>query len=763
MENRQLLAAIVAAAPAVSSFDGTGNNIAHSNWGSAGSDLLRTANAAYGDGISTPAGANRPSARVISNTIASQSEATESEFGLSNFVYAWGQFIDHDLDLTTTATPREALNVPVPKSDPLFDPQGTGTQVIPLSRSKSDPASGNSKSNPRQQINDITAFLDGSMVYGSDKTRDDALRTFQGGHLKMDAGGLLPSNTAGLANANDTHQTPDNQLFLAGDVRANENIELTSIQTLFVREHNRLADEIAKGNPKLTDEQIFQQARMKVIGEIQAITYNEFLPALLGPNAIQPYTGYKSNVNAGITNEFSAAAFRVGHTMVGDDVDFLDDQGNDVREPVPLSQAFFNPNLLRSTGVDPVLKYLASDRAEEIDTQVVDSLRNFLFGAPGQGGLDLAALNIQRGRDHGLADYNSTRAAFGLPKVTSFEQISSDPAVQKQLKQLYGNVNNIDLWVGGLAENHIQSGNMGETFTRIIADQFTRLRDGDRFWYQNVFQGKDLEDISHTKLSDVLKRNTGLKNLQDNVFIFRTAIEGRVFADGNRDGRINGPEQGLGKRTVELLDKENAVVATTRTRPDGGFVFEDMPLGSYKVREVLPPGTVSTTPPQPIVINKGMQVTGILVGEAPATLANSSIEGRVFADGNRDGKLNGPEQGLGHRAVQLIDAKNRVVATSQTHPDGTFRFENLPEGSYSIREILPPGTVSTTPPRPIVIHKGTKVTGILVGEAPSWRPPTRTSMASSQDLEEQLLMPMPSVSSVLQGSVLNDLWDKKRV
>ncbi|RLS36303.1 MAG: hypothetical protein DWH81_12810 [Planctomycetota bacterium] len=732
LEQRQLLAAVINNAPAIPSYNGSGNNVANPNWGSAGSDLLRQAPAAYANGTSNPAGANRPSARVISNALADQNAPTESEFGLSNFVYAWGQFIDHDLDLTSSATPSQSFNIAVPKGDPLFDPTGTGTKTIPLTRSKSDPATGTSSSNPRQQINDISAFLDGSMVYGSDKARADALRTFQGGHLKMDAGGMLPSNTAGLPNANDTHQTPDKQLFLAGDVRANENIELTSIQTIFVREHNRIADEIAKSNPNLTDEQIYQAARMKVIGEIQAITYNEFLPALLGPNAIQPYSGYKANVNPGITNEFSTAAFRVGHTMVGDDIDFLDDQGNPVRDPVALSQAFFNPNLLRSTGVDPVLKYLASDRAEEIDTQVVDSLRNFLFGAPGQGGLDLAALNIQRGRDHGLADYNTTRAAYGLSKVTSFEQITPDLALQQQLKQLYGNVNNIDLWVGGLAEKHVPGGNVGETFARIIADQFTRLRDGDRFWYQNVFQGKDLAEISNTKLADVLKRNTGLKNLQDNVFIFRTAIEGRVFADANKDGQINRQEQGLGQRSVELLDKNNVVVARTQTRPDGGFVFEELPLGTYKVREVLPAGTTSTTPPKPIVINKGMKVTGILVGEATTSttpVVQTSISGRVFTDANRDGLINGPEQGIGGRGIQLVDANNKVVATVQSQPDGSFRFENMPVGNYQVREILPPGMVSTTPPKPITIKDGSKITGILVGEAPgSTTPAARTSI-----------------------------------
>src|SRR5262249_19442825 len=205
--------------------------------------------------------------------------------------------------------------------------------------------------------------------------------------------------------------------FLAGDVRANENIELTSMHTLFVREHNRLADEIAAANPGLSDEEIYQRARAVVIAEIQVITYKEWLPALLGSGALSAYAGYDPTVNPGIANEFSTAAFRL-HTTIDDDVEFFGNDGRaitftyvnergetvEVDGEVALFDAFFNPTLFGQTGVDGILKYAASTHAEQADNQLVDSLRNFLFGQPGQGGLDLASLNIQRGRDHGLAD-----------------------------------------------------------------------------------------------------------------------------------------------------------------------------------------------------------------------------------------------------------------------------------------------------------------------------------------------------------------------
>src|SRR5450432_1754530 len=300
LETRQLMSA------SIESYNGAGNNTANPNWGSAGETLLRLAPSAYADGISSPAGANRPSPRVISNTVdAHGDDEIKSDRNLSAFAYAWGQFIDHDLDLTIDGT--ESFNIAVPKGDPYFDPNNTGTQTISLNRSEYDPTTG--VTTPRQQTNDITSFIDGSMIYGSDATRAAALRTFSGGQLKTSAGDMLPYDTAGLSD--QSNGADPSTYYLAGDVRANENIELTSLQTLFVREHNRLAGMIAKKNPHWSDERIYQEARKLVIGEIQAITYNEFLPALLGNGAIARYTGYKSNVNPDVSNEFSTAAFRL--------------------------------------------------------------------------------------------------------------------------------------------------------------------------------------------------------------------------------------------------------------------------------------------------------------------------------------------------------------------------------------------------------------------------------------------------------------------
>jgi len=363
---------------------------------------------------------------------------------------------------------------------------------------------------PRQQTNLLTSYIDGSAIYGSDPVRAAFLRTFSNGSLKTSEGNLMPIN--------------EKKSFIAGDVRVNENTGLMAVQTLFLREHNLIASVITQIFPNLDDETIYQWTRHIVGAELQAITYREFLPALLGPRAIRRYSGYKQSVNAGISNEFATAGYRVGHTLINDDIEFLDNDGKPVREEISLKDAFFNTAPLFEVGPDPVLKYLATDNTQEVDNKIVDGLRNFLFGAPGSGGFDLAARNIQRGRDHGIADYNATRQAYGLKKIKRFSQITSNPEVQLKLELLYRSVDNIDLWVGGLAEDHVGNGSVGPTFRAIMAEQFERTRDGDRFWYEKIFFGPALAAIQKTKLSDIIRRNSTITNLQENVFFFHPDV-----------------------------------------------------------------------------------------------------------------------------------------------------------------------------------------------------------------------------------------------
>ncbi len=505
-----------AAGPLLRTIDGSGNNPNRADVGASGTTLLRLVPAAYGDGISAMAGEERPSAREVSNAICAQGESVANGRRISDFLWQWGQFVDHDIDLTGGVDPPEPAPISVPAGDPFFDPTGAGETSIDLNRSLYDPDTG--IDSPRQQLNEITAWIDASNVYGSDAERADALRRNDGtGRLRMSTGRLLPFNDEGLPNAGGSSDT----LFLAGDVRANEQVGLVAMHTLFVREHNRLANQIRSQNPNLSGDQIYERARRIVGAQMQVITYQEFLPALLGPNAIPPYEGYDPDLDASIANIFSTGAYRFGHSALSTQILRLGANGEEIAAGhLALRDAFFSPQRVTDEGgIAPVLRGLAAQVCQSIDPYVIDDVRNFLFGPPGSGGFDLASLNIQRGRDHGLPSYNEAREALGLSSAVTFGDIADDPEIAGRLASVYGDVDEVDVWVGGLAETPVRGAMVGELIHAVLSDQFQALRDGDRLWYARTLGAGQRAQVEGTRLSDIIRRNTAIGDeLSDDVF-----------------------------------------------------------------------------------------------------------------------------------------------------------------------------------------------------------------------------------------------------
>lgn len=447
----------------------------------------------------------------ISNQICAQTESIPNTQAVSDYLWMWGQFIDHDLTETPVAEPSEALDIVVPLGDVWFDPFGTGLESIPLDRSSYDVVKG-----VRQQVNLITAYIDASNVYGAEESRAHELRTLDGtGQMKTSARNMLPFNVNGFPNAMST----DASFFLAGDVRANEHVALTAMHTLFVREHNYWAQQLSSLG-LLDGESVYQLARAVVAAELQAITYREFLPVLSGQDAIPPYQGYKSKVDASIANEFATAGYRVGHTMLSSQL--LRTQADGSTHPsgdISLTAAFFNPEELSSIGLAPYLRGMSRQTAQNVDPYVIDEVRNFLFGPPGSGGFDLASLNIQRGRDHGLPSYNDLRDALGHSRAKSFQEVSSDQEVQARLASTYTKVDDIDAWVGLLSEDHAPGAQVGHTLRTLLSDQFRRLRDGDRFWYQSYMPATVSKFIDRQTLATIIRRNTDIgQELQTDVF-----------------------------------------------------------------------------------------------------------------------------------------------------------------------------------------------------------------------------------------------------
>ena len=553
------------------SIDGTGNNQSNPDYGAADSPLLDIAPLAYSDAVYTPAGQDRPNPRTISNALSQQNGDVPDPRGLTNFIWAWGQFLDHDLDLTPEG--QEPIDIQVPAGDPWLDPQGTGNITISMNDSEYIDGTGTDASNPRQLPNKITSWMDGSNVYGSSEERTNFLRTFEGGQLKISEGNLLPFNDGTIANDNPTGQDPTN-LFVAGDVRANENSVLSSMHTLFMREHNRIADDLAAAHPEWSDEQIFQRARQINVAQMQDITYNEYLPALLGENALPEYTGYDSSINPNISRTFSTAAFRLGHTQLSSEILRLDINGEVIPEGnLTLSEVFFPGGaVLEEAGIDPILRGISSSVSQQVDNQIIDDVRNLLFGfGPNASARDLAAINIQRGRHNGLADYNTIRESFGLARVTSFAEITSDPEKQATLETLYGDVDNIDFFVGMLAEDLLPGASVGESVAAVLKNQFQRLRDGDRFYYENTFTPEEIAEIRSTRLSDIIRRNTDTTIIQDNVFsLINNGTSG--------DDLLNG---GLGNDTINGFAGDDTINGFAgNDRIDGGSGNDQMNGGT---------------------------------------------------------------------------------------------------------------------------------------------------------------------------------------
>jgi hypothetical protein len=607
---------------------GFGNNVAHPTWGQSGTPLLRVEPVAYyADGVSAPSQPNTLSPRQISNDLSNQSDPIFSfadNLGppnaqrLSDYSYAWGQFIDHDMDLTPDSS-GQPFDIQ-PSSTP-GDPMGTE----PFNRSEfiTDAAG------VRQQVNVVTSYLDLSQVYGSTNFVANALRTHSGGLLKTSPGDFLPLNNhtyfpgisqdpndpnAAFNIANDAHQVPDDQLFMSGDVRVNENIELTSLTTLFMRNHNRLANQLHAMNPAIfgfsswTDENLYQEARKLNIAEEEIIMYTGYIPSILGPNPLPAFTGYNPNLNASIATEFSTVGFRFGHSLLSNTVGRDQNNGTGINDPngsaINLTEDFFRPDLLNNNHVtvnlvnrfgklDPhtsstvgeVLKGLADGTPNETDLLLIDEVRNLLFGIPKGPGTDLDARDIQRARDHGIGTYNQVRVAYGLPAVKSFADISKDPEVQAALRKTYGttptgqdNVDAVDPFEGMLAEDHV-AGDAGPTEKAILVKQFVALRNGDRFFYLNEsFNSTEQALIQQgNTLAKVIQNNTSITNLQADVFTNHLEISGHVFADPDGNGSQGNTEPVLAGVTVDLADASGNPIpgVTAVTDANGEYDFSD--------------------------------------------------------------------------------------------------------------------------------------------------------------------------------------------
>ncbi|XP_076376734.1 uncharacterized protein LOC117221488 isoform X2 [Megalopta genalis] len=524
-------------------FDGSCNR--QMQQGATMTPFRRVLPANYADGLEAPrrstTGEELPSAREVSLKVHKPAPSTNPRFTVILAVY--GQFLDHDI--TATAISQgingssiaccppsvghpECFPVPVASGDPVFDV--TGTTCMEFVRSAPAPQC---KLGPRQQLNQITAFIDGSAIYGSDIGAARSLRSFSGGRLRMqttpDNRTLLPASTNPNDGCNrETEKLRGRYCFAAGDARANENLHLTTMHLLWARQHNKVADRLAGINPGWDDETLYQETRRIIGAQMQHVTYEEFLPIVLGETEVtarglRPLkSGYRisdprdSELDPTIANSFAAAAFRFAHTLLPGLMRMTDDlRGSS--SYVELHRMLFNPySLYAQDGVKRSVASATENVIQMTSTHVTSQLTNHLFEDPIGNvtlpcGLDLVSLNVQRGRDHGLPGYTQWREHCGLGKVDSFSDLEGhlDPQTLQDISGLYKSVHDVDLYTGALAELPKSDGIVGPTFNCLIADQFVRLQRGDRFWYESPdqpypFTEDQLQELRKTSLARLI-------------------------------------------------------------------------------------------------------------------------------------------------------------------------------------------------------------------------------------------------------------------
>ena len=499
--------------------DGCCNNLNNITLGTPNRPFQRFVPPAYSDGVGLPRGglqdSTLPSARDVSTTIHHGIKKAMHPFA-SLMVMQFGQFLDHDLTLTPEqdlhccdpANRVEDLQQP-PESrfcfniDITHDPFYSKKDLLcsPFTRSDSICTS----EGTREQFNIITAFIDAGNVYGETNDKATRLRAMTGGKMKTHRlGPTLP--TRGQGGLMD-----DSENLFAGDIRATEQPGLTSLHSLFLNEHNRLADLLVQqSSESLSDEEIYQQTRQIVIAEMQNIVYGEFLPIVLGPQIMTDFrlelteqSQYDPSVDPTICNEFATAAYRFGHSLIPNNLRVINSSEERTKvSNCPLQDLFFNfqdfniGSDLSGKAWQNLLNGISNTKSNFVNSIFLEPITNFLFcedcSLQTGFGQDLVARNIQRGRDHGLPGYIRYRefCQLSVPSHWNDKPEDIDNEVWINYQKVYLHVEDIDLFTGGISETPLEGGMVGATFACLIAKQFADLKNGDRFFFTHDGEGK---------------------------------------------------------------------------------------------------------------------------------------------------------------------------------------------------------------------------------------------------------------------------------
>uniref|UniRef100_A0A8D8RDW0 Peroxidase n=1 Tax=Cacopsylla melanoneura TaxID=428564 RepID=A0A8D8RDW0_9HEMI len=514
--------------------DGTCNNLKYGNWGTPKTKYGRLLPPKYADGIkavpTSVAGTELPGARLISIVMFPDLPVDDHLWTLSTM--SWAQIITHDMSMSmgnsqnnrysancctddgqinTADTNPHCFPIIMPDDDPVYS---KFNQVcMNFVRSTTDIDQGcNPGYTPAEQMIIVTHWMDASLVYGSDDELAAKLREFNGGRLAVEFRDGKPWPPA-AQNKSAVCDSKNDALpcYQFGDRRANQNPGLTVLHIALLREHNRIATILGHLNPHWDDEILYQESRKILIAEYSHINYYEWLPIVVGQENALKYklihntkgyvNDYNDHVEPNVLNEHATAAFRYFHSSVQGTLQLIAESRHILQE-LRLSDHFNRPELIEDKdNHDNLIRGLTTQSQEEVDPYFTSELTDFLFRNGKPFGRDLRAIDVQRGRDHGLASYNDYRSFCGLPRAYKFEDFLDviSPDRLEKLSALYDHPDDIDLTVGGSLEAHVPGTLAGPTFLCLLLEQFYRTRVSDRYWYEREGQ------FTHEQLAEIKK------------------------------------------------------------------------------------------------------------------------------------------------------------------------------------------------------------------------------------------------------------------
>lgn len=554
------------------SIDGSCNHLFSAIKGESFTGYSRLLYPDYADGVHAPRRAVSkrplPSPRLISTSLVKHTEELNNHLTLA--VMQWGQFLEHDLSRTATAIMIHTGNtieccstegsnlspryihpfcspISVPSNDKYYSSQGLDcmSYVRSIPALRPDCSFG-----PTDQVNQATHYLDGSQIYGSTFYKTSSLRSFIGGKLEtsvINGKFYLPLSQN---PTEDCHvSSKQTSCFKSGDSRVNFQPQLTAMHTLWFREHNRIAEELAILNKQWDDETLFDESRKIVIAEMQHITYNEWIKKVLAHkhvNKIENLNEHDEVTDPSVSNSFATAVMRALKSLYSGNIRLFEEDRL-INVTINLHNYFNNPDIIQQPNMlDSLIRGLATQSSQKVDLHYPEDLINKLY-TNGHFGFDVLSMDIQRGRDHGLPSYTHYRTLCGLPEANSFYDffdVMSEEHI-KALSKVYTNPKDVDLIIGGLMEKPEQNSLLGPTFSCIMADQFLRTKKGDRYFYTNDGQPKpfstsQLSEVKKVTLARIFCDNSDhITMMQPDVFEKISLSNNLVSCDGDDIPRMS--------------------------------------------------------------------------------------------------------------------------------------------------------------------------------------------------------------------------------